>query len=49
MGQAERIAKVEETNRIATQIIEAEAFSRRAKTEKLREARLSAESASPSD
>lgn len=40
MGQAERIARVEETNRVAMEIIDTEKASRDAKTERLRAARL---------
>lgn len=46
MGQAERRAKVEETSRVALEIIDAEAAAREAKTERLRQARLAKQSAS---
>ncbi|MGI2033459.1 hypothetical protein ACRQ1B_13795 [Rhizobium panacihumi] len=40
MALADRIAKFEQTNQVAFEIIEAEAAARERKTEKLREARL---------
>ncbi len=43
MIQAERIAKFEETNRVALEIIDAEAAAREKKTEKLRALRLARE------
>lgn len=42
-GQAERIAKFEETTRTAFEIIDAQAGARDAKTERLRRARLAAQ------
>lgn len=43
MIQADRIAKFEETNRVALEIIEAEAAAREKKTEKLRALRVARE------
>lgn len=43
MGQAERIAKFEETTRTAFEIIDSQKNAREAKTERLRRARLAAQ------
>jgi hypothetical protein len=43
MALADRIAKREETDRIAYEIIDAEAIAREKKTERLRELRLARE------
>ncbi|MGE7368500.1 hypothetical protein ACQKKX_05440 [Neorhizobium sp. NPDC001467] len=40
MALADRIAKFEQTNQVAFEIIEAEAHAREQKTERLRQARL---------